>query len=139
MKEKQMDCKHGPGEKCIYCLPPLLHTYTVNMNCPKHMPYPRGLCSSCAPEACILQRQPYRHVDHIEFSDRRYFDLFCNAYIEHDYKPMMGFLYVVCPVLDSVGMANTSNTNIMAIPRSKPAFIAYIFPTRTLCRVSTCS
>lgn len=43
--------------------------YSVKANCHFHAPYPRGICSKCAPSAITLRLQDFRHVDHVEFGE----------------------------------------------------------------------
>ena len=64
-------CKgqHKPDQKCQNCMPMQSFSYKVNYKCPNHKPYPVGMCNKCLPQAVVMKRQSYRHVDYVSFQN----------------------------------------------------------------------
>ncbi|KAK8794727.1 hypothetical protein WA158_001708 [Blastocystis sp. Blastoise] len=94
MKSQKNKCHHSPNTTCNYCIPPSQVSYKLDKNCHKHFPFPRGICTSCAPKPCTLARQPYRHVDHVEMADTRYYKQFVQNWYNHGKQThFLAFLY----------------------------------------------
>jgi nuclear protein localization family protein 4 len=95
MAVKRARCQHKAEASCPNCLPPAETSYKLKLNCLKHPPYPAGVCNSCMPATAVLARQPYRHVDYVEFMNVKEVTSFVRHW-ESDLSCMqqrVGFLY----------------------------------------------
>ena len=64
----------------------------IKPGCAKGCKWPKSICSACQPPALTLKRQPYRHVDHIEFENPKLVEDFL-AYWRTTGNQRAGFLY----------------------------------------------
>lgn len=68
LNERRAMCKfrHSPQTVCAMCAPPRQPSFTGLASCDRgHQPWPRGVCTHCAPPTAVLRPQEYRHVDGI--------------------------------------------------------------------------
>lgn len=93
MADRKKNCKHdGFSATCMYCMPPSEVSYAMKANCPRHKPYPLGLCTDCRPPNVVLARQKYRHVERIQIQQPTEFASFV-ALWQRTHKQRVGFLY----------------------------------------------
>lgn len=64
----------------------------IKNGCKDHLPWPKGICSKCQPNAITLNRQAYRHVDNIQFENTQLVERFLNYWRTTGHQ-RIGFLY----------------------------------------------
>lgn len=79
---KEMNEQQNNTSKASSYIAPLQSlNYAINLHCQGgHAPYPGGICSKCQPAPITLQQQPFRMVDHVEFSDHSILNTFIDAW-----------------------------------------------------------
>lgn len=64
----------------------------IRPGCKEHLPWPKGICSKCQPNAVTLNRQVYRHVDNVQFENARLVERFL-SYWRLTSHQRVGLLY----------------------------------------------
>jgi nuclear protein localization protein 4 homolog len=94
--ELRKKCKgtHPPSAKCQNCMPPQEYFYRIKEGCPNHKKYPDGICNKCMPQAAVISRQKFRHVDYVSFMNKEELQQFYNIFDKNKFlKQQMAFLY----------------------------------------------
>ena len=77
VERKRAKCEHAFTAVCVNCAPLSESRHVYLPGCPKHAPWPRGICTSCGAPPVELRNPEYRHVDYIQV---------------HNYTEMGGFI-----------------------------------------------
>ncbi|GAB6020267.1 hypothetical protein CHUAL_002985 [Chamberlinius hualienensis] len=64
----------------------------IKTGCKEHLPWPKGICSKCQPNAVTLSRQIYRHLDNVVFENRQIVEGFLNYWRTTGHQ-RIGMLY----------------------------------------------
>lgn len=64
----------------------------IKGGCSGHLPWPKGICTKCQPNAVTLSRQQYRHVDNVVFENSSIVEQFLNYWRATGHQ-RIGFLY----------------------------------------------
>ena len=67
IEKRKAKCEHAFSSMCVNCMPPSQVRYALKQDCPRHKPWPGGLCTDCQPPTVKAKLQEYRHVDFITF------------------------------------------------------------------------
>ena len=94
LNELKAKCKdlHPPDARCHNCLPPTQISYKLKV-CKEHPPYPVGLCTKCMPPTANLARQPYRHVDYVQFMNLEEINSFMIYWSSNFAVQRLGYMY----------------------------------------------
>lgn len=58
-------CTHKGSAKCHHCNFDFSFNFKIDLKCKAHAPWPAGSCGKCKPISLTLNRQNFRHVDHV--------------------------------------------------------------------------
>lgn len=96
LAEKKLKCKgvHAADVKCNNCLPPTEQRYKVDATCKNHEPYPKAMCNKCLPPAVTIARQPYRHLDYVQFMNVKDLSNFIRNWVEHKHQAEQRVAYL---------------------------------------------
>ena len=79
-------------QKLLFVLNQL--NYKMNLECKKHLPFPKAMCNMCMPSAAIINSQPYRHVDYAEFMGSKEISRFIDIWVSKSFSEQrFGWLY----------------------------------------------
>ncbi|EPB74033.1 NPL4 family protein [Ancylostoma ceylanicum] len=108
----------------------------INLNCPAHKPYPKGVCTKCKPPMMTLNRQKYRHVDNIFFENQDLVNDFLNfwrttgnqriGYLIGKYQPFadvpLGIKATVAAIYEPPQTSSPDGVELLEDPNEKDAF-----------------
>ncbi|KHJ89927.1 NPL4 family protein [Oesophagostomum dentatum] len=131
---RKLTSTHGKGSQLkrplenIRCM--------VNLNCPAHKPYPKGVCTKCKPPVVTLNRQKFRHVDNIFFENQDLVNDFLNfwrttgnqrvGYLIGKYQPFadvpLGIKATVAAIYEPPQTSSHDGVELIEDPYEKDAF-----------------